>query len=196
MDLQPAPEPEWLKQSRVERGSSPIDIDPITPEILASGLEAALCPEMLRANQVKSILVLLPEEERTGNLLLDEKLSIDWSLVPSHLTERGEVRPELRDAGVQEISFVGIEDGARNSSTSITEAVSELDRLSKTCPPVLVHCSMGRSRTPAIISAYLALDQNTSLKEAVDHIAAKRSVQINFGLARSISRALGLRMQV
>lgn len=185
---------EWCIQTQAP-GARAVDIVSITDKISVSGLEAAICPELLAASGIRSILTLLSEPERTDDLWVLEHLLQGREWVPSFLDVNGGLHPDLKAVGIQEIVFCNLRDCGENSPKVYKQAVSELKRLTETAAPVLVHCSMGVSRTPAIVSAFLAIEQGIPFKAAVDQYAKKRRLGIDVDLARTLTASLGLDMR-
>ena len=63
-------------------------------------------------------------------------------------------------------------------------AVDALERLAQDCPPVLVHCHAGRSRSAVVVAAYLMRVRRIGPAEAVAAVAAVRDVAVTPALVR------------
>ncbi|XP_034007800.1 dual specificity phosphatase DUPD1-like [Trematomus bernacchii] len=59
---------------------------------------------------------------------------------------------------------------------------------------VLVHCVMGRSRSAALVLAYLMMKQSLTVVDAVEHVKQRRCILPNHGFLKQL-RALDIRLQ-
>ncbi|MHC5538412.1 dual specificity protein phosphatase family protein [Singulisphaera rosea] len=67
-------------------------------------------------------------------------------------------------------------------------AVDGLRRLAKTAGPVLVHCHAGRSRSAAIVAAYLMEERGVNALEAIAQVGARREINITPALVDLLRR--------
>jgi atypical dual specificity phosphatase len=65
-------------------------------------------------------------------------------------------------------------DGPQNGRGAFAEAVSAARTALEGGETVLVHCSAGASRSPAVAAATLALHEDRSLEDAFEQVAARR----------------------
>jgi protein-tyrosine phosphatase len=54
------------------------------------------------------------------------------------------------------------------------QALEDLQQLTKTHSPVLVHCTEGRSRSVMLVAAYLMRSKELSFEEAIERIREER----------------------
>jgi protein-tyrosine phosphatase len=91
------------------------------------------------------------------------------------------------DRGVQCVQVIHLIDGA-NDSALFEEAVSALGGLAKTCGRVVVHCRAGRSRSIAVVAAYLIRNLGIGADEALDIVSSKRQSAIAPELVRLVEQ--------
>src|ERR1043166_3227514 len=89
------------------------------------------------------------------------------------------------DVGVERIEAVELIDGAGNRPEKFLRAVRTLRELASKHAPVLVHCHVGQSRSPAVVCKLFMHDGN-SLGEAMRRITLKRRVAIVQGLQEAL----------
>jgi atypical dual specificity phosphatase len=79
--------------------------------------------------------------------------------------------------GAADVTVVDIpmRDGPQNDRDAFTEAVTELRAALERGETVLVHCSAGASRSPAVAATALALQNDQSLEDAFEQIADSRA---------------------
>ena len=136
-----------------------MDLDQILPQLLAGE-----CPKTTedidtlgQEYGVTTVLCLQAEDELAY-------WKIDW--------ERLETR--YRESGI-EVQRVPVRDGDPEClRRSLPECVRVLDRLLRNGHKVYIHCSLGRSRAPTVIVAYLHWIQDWDLGEALDYVTACR----------------------
>jgi protein-tyrosine phosphatase len=90
-------------------------------------------------------------------------LCLDRSVAGGNATSRG----------LQTVEVVDLHDGA-NPAYLFAEAVNLLCRLNKQYEKVLVHCRAGKSRSIAVVAAWLARDQNIGWQAALKRVIAAR----------------------
>jgi protein tyrosine/serine phosphatase len=88
--------------------------------------------------------------------------------------------------GVERIEVVELIDGAGNRPEVFLRAVGSLKQLKAKCPPVLVHCHAGQSRSAAVVCKFLMGEGGLNLAQAMKHITTKRKVAINAGLQEAL----------
>jgi protein-tyrosine phosphatase len=125
-------------------------VDWITEHVAIGNHREALDAALLKAHAFRAVL------------------SLDGSLSASRATELGLI----------EIAAYRLIDGAGNDPRFFRLAVADLSRLASSMPPVLVQCHAGRSRSVAVVAAYLMGLRRIELAEAVAAIAAKREVSV------------------
>jgi protein-tyrosine phosphatase len=75
-----------------------------------------------------------------------------------------------------------LKDGAGNNIVQFKKLLRQLIEMADTCPPVLVHCHAGRSRSVTLVAAYLALCRGMTTTEAYRLIGQKRDICVTPGL--------------
>ncbi len=86
--------------------------------------------------------------------------------------------------GLREVESVPLEDGPGNDPRLFRRAVDALERLVRRCPPVLVQCHAGRSRSAVVVAGYLVRSLGLSAEEALARIAERRPIAVAAGLER------------
>jgi hypothetical protein len=129
-------------------------MDWITDAVAIGTREEAQDADVLRANGIRSVLCL------DGALCADN----------------------AGDLGLAEIAAIPLRDGSGNDLRVFRDAVESLARLVMTCAPVLVHCQYGRSRSPAVVAAYLMSAQGLDPLQARALVASKRDISISAAL--------------
>lgn len=86
---------------------------------------------------------------------------------------------EAEQLGVRFIRVIPLDDGPGNSVAQFAAALEALSDLAQNAPPVLVHCHMGRSRSVAIVAAYLMATQGLDADAALALIATKREIALS-----------------
>lgn len=71
---------------------------------------------------------------------------------------------------------VGMTDGLNNAPELFVAAVLTLKGLLDRGNTILIHCHQGRSRSPSVIAAYLAIKENKTFLEKLQELAAIRSI--------------------
>jgi atypical dual specificity phosphatase len=87
--------------------------------------------------------------------------------------------------GAKVIELVHLVDGA-NEMFTFKNAVATLERLIEKWERVIVHCRAGRSRSIAVVAAYLKRAKGLSAHEALALVCAKREAAIAPELARLV----------
>lgn len=108
-------------------------------------------------------------------------LSLDGSMVHKNAVE----------LGVKDLVGIKIIDGPGNDRRHLELALWHLGRLLESHPPVLVHCHAGRSRSVAVVAAYLAQAGGNSMEEALDAVRSKRESAVAEALIEAYERILG-----
>jgi atypical dual specificity phosphatase len=114
---------------------------------------------------------ILVEQKIDAILCLDEEV-------------RGDA-PEAR--GVKCIEVVHLVDGP-NDLAVFQRAVSALAELRGQYQRVVVHCRAGRSRSIAVVAAYLKQDRGMDAADALDFVKSKRASALAPELARLVER--------
>ena len=89
--------------------------------------------------------------------------------------------------GVKEIRSFVLVDG-QNDQGAFARAVFVLKGMLDEFPRVLVQCHAGRSRSPAVVAAYLASERGLTLPQALERINAVREVVMAKALMASVQR--------
>jgi len=85
------------------------------------------------------------------------------------------------------------DDPSQDLTKYLGKATRFLDHAKKKRQNVLVHCRAGKSRSPAIVIAYLITYQNMSFKEAYDHVKTCRpNIDINSGFLDQLQALKGI----
>jgi protein-tyrosine phosphatase len=126
-------------------------VDWITDEIAIGDWRDALDADLLRRECVSSVLSLI------GKL----------------------VGRSAESLGVQRVEVFPLQDGPGDDPGRFARAVDLLARLVEEGPPVFVHCRAGRSRSAAVVAAYLMRSQGLSAEEAVALVASRREIGLN-----------------
>ena len=83
------------------------------------------------------------------------------------------------DSGVEIFERVPLIDGSGNDFASFERAVFTLKELVENHAPVFVHCHAGRSRSPAVVAAYLAMEHGLGADAALEFVAQKREINVS-----------------
>lgn len=86
------------------------------------------------------------------------------------------------ELGLAEIVVVLLHDGSGNDLGVFRQAVESLTRLAANHAPVLVQCQYGRSRSPAVVAAYLMGALRLDPLQARALVASKRDISISAAL--------------
>jgi protein-tyrosine phosphatase len=89
--------------------------------------------------------------------------------------------------GIRSIEVVNLLDGP-NDMAVFRRAVSALESLLESHKRVLVHCRAGRSRSIAVVAAYLKKSQGLDSQVALDFVQAKRQSALASELIRLVER--------
>jgi len=90
--------------------------------------------------------------------------------------------------GVQRVEVFPLQDGPGDDAARFNRAVDLLTKLTIEVPPVLVHCRAGRSRSVAVVAAYLMRSRGLTSEEAVNFIAARRHIELNPEMASLVKQ--------
>lgn len=91
------------------------------------------------------------------------------------------------DRGIECIEFVHLNDGA-NPMSVFKEAVLKLEKLTAKHTRVIVHCRAGRSRSVAIVAAYLIKTQGIPASAALSIVRTKRESAVAEDLIRLVEQ--------
>lgn len=86
------------------------------------------------------------------------------------------------------VEVVGLFDGPGNDFVEFAKAVHRLSALVLQCPPVLVACYQGLSRSPAVVAAHLVQTEGLLPGEAAISILSARDVSIAPSLMELVAR--------
>jgi len=85
-------------------------------------------------------------------------------------------------AEAMETVCIPLRDGSGNDLSVFRSAVESLTRLAAAKAPVLVHCQFGRSRSPAVVAAYLMTALRLDPNQALEYVASKRTISVSAAL--------------
>lgn len=138
---------------------SPDDVTWITERIAITNFFSAHQAEVLAEQKIEAILCL--DREVEGNAAADR--------------------------GVECLRLVHLWDG-ENEMVIFQEAVSVLEELLGSHRRVVVHCRAGRSRSVAVVAAYLKKSRTLHAHEALGLVTAKRESAIAPEFVRLVER--------
>lgn len=78
-----------------------------------------------------------------------------------------------------EVYEYSMTDGPKNDQERFKQAVEKLLELFEDGKTVFVHCSMGRSRSPTVSAADIAIYEDVSFESALETIRASRDINPN-----------------
>lgn len=76
--------------------------------------------------------------------------------------------------GLEALRAFSLGDGWMVNRFEFEKALEDLQQLTKTHSPVLVHCTEGRSRSVMLVAAYLMRSKELSFEEAIERIREER----------------------
>lgn len=94
--------------------------------------------------------------------------------------------------GVQRVEVYPLQDGPGDDMVRFGRAVELLARLVEEGPPVFVHCRAGRSRSAAVVAAYLMRSRGLSVEKALALVASRRAIDLNPEMAGLIRQFAAL----
>ena len=99
---------------------------------------------------------------------------------------------ELPLAVTRELIYfrIPILDGDRNDARRLTMAIETITQLIRRQIPVLVACSAGMSRSPAIVAAVLSIMNDRQPAEVLQELAASMPHDVSPALWRDVSLAI------
>ena len=95
---------------------------------------------------------------------------------------------DAKKLGLCEVACHRLIDGAGNDTRVFSLAVDALLRLADSCPPVLVQCHAGRSRSVVVVAAYLIRTKGMSAEQALKHVSSRRAANVTAALANLLNR--------
>lgn len=107
-------------------------------------------------------------------------LSLDGSMV----------KKKAAQFGVKNMVGIKLIDGPGNDRRHLELAIWHLGQLLQSHSPVLVHCRAGRSRSVAVVAAYLAQSQGRPFEDALDEVRGKRDSSVAEALIEAYERIL------
>lgn len=130
-------------------------MDQITENIYIGNYRDASDMEMLKENDIKSILALNGESN-------------------------GE---KAQEAGIIDtLEIFDFIDGSGNDFRLYLDAVDTLKNLQEDFSNVLVHCHAGRSRSAVVVAGYLVQEKMYLPEDALDYIRKRRNIKVAKGL--------------
>lgn len=90
--------------------------------------------------------------------------------------------------GVQRVEVFPLQDGPGDDPERFGRAVALLARLVEEGPPVFVHCRAGRSRSAAVVAAFLMQARGMSAGDAVALVASRRAIGLNPEMAALVGQ--------
>lgn len=88
--------------------------------------------------------------------------------------------------GVERVEVFPLQDGPGDNPARFARAVEVLARLVAEGAPVFVHCRAGRSRSAAVVAAYLMRSRGLSADAAVAFVASRREIGLNPEMAELV----------
>lgn len=95
---------------------------------------------------------------------------------------------DAEELGVDAIYAAELIDGPGNSLQSFRSAVGRLEYFVLSCPPVLVQCHAGQSRSVSVVAAYLVRQRGLKVAEAYSEIARHRETNVMPALVSLVAR--------
>lgn len=86
------------------------------------------------------------------------------------------------ELGLQRIECVALDDSAGNDLRVFRRAVDALIDLVGECPPVLVQCHAGRSRSPTVVAGYFVVVEGRRPEDALRRVGEKRDLAVTRGV--------------
>lgn len=90
--------------------------------------------------------------------------------------------------GYEDCVCFNLLDGHGNEPSTFRRVVRDLVDMVEGCPPVLVHCHAGRSRSVAVVAAYLVEVNGWTVQAAFEFVASKRETAVQDGLRDLVRR--------
>jgi protein-tyrosine phosphatase len=90
--------------------------------------------------------------------------------------------------GVERVVFFPLQDGPGDDLERFGRAVDWLGQLVQEGPPVFAHCRAGRSRSAAVVAAYLMRSRGLSAEDAVEFVASRRAIELNPEMAALVRK--------
>ena len=115
------------------------------------------------------------------DLLAEHKVDAILCLDRELLGDSAEAR------GVERIEVVGLVDGP-NDMAIFERAVAALESLVENHSRVVVHCRAGRSRSIAVVAAYLKKSEGLDATDALEFVKSKRPSALARELVRLVER--------
>ncbi|MCO6431332.1 MAG: dual specificity protein phosphatase family protein [Deltaproteobacteria bacterium] len=138
----------------------------ITPEIIIGNFACSTDGDFVKALGAKSIISLAPSAHPTKEIL---------TTLTAH-------------------SRANLEDGPGNDRDTFLRVVNDLAEMVKYSPPVLVCCHAGRSRSPAVVAAYLMLRHGYTPEMAFSIIQEQRELHVASDLYRLVASLEGTQL--
>lgn len=107
-------------------------------------------------------------------------LSLDGSMV----------KKKAAQFGVEALIGIKLIDGPGNDPRHLRLALRYLGQLLEEAPPVLVHCRAGRSRSVAVVAAYLASTEGLDFEESLDLVRKRRESAVAEALIEAYEKIL------
>jgi protein-tyrosine phosphatase len=131
----------------------------VTVRVAITNFFSAHCKDVLAEHGVQAVLCLDQDLQGSGQL----------------------------DRGIECIRVVHLCDGP-NEMFVFREAVTSLEELQQTYSRVVVHCRAGRSRSIAVVAAFLKKARGMEGGEALEFVKAKRDSAVAPELVRLVER--------
>lgn len=98
---------------------------------------------------------------------------LDESKITAILNVAGDL---LQDSLGRTYVHAPLIDGPGNENHHMASAISELARLYKEGHTILIHCHMGVSRSPTVLAAFIAINDQIDFGTALDYIKKVRPI--------------------
>lgn len=183
------PHREWFQSESPNLSSRHISL--IDTRLAVSDFDHAFNPNALKASGIKSILSLYTPFRFDLELARYDGAYVVDSLV----NERGDIHPELIQAGIERVVVCELEESSANQVEKLNRAVTVLSELASDHAPVLVHCHAGLCRAPAVAAAYLATRDGCTFREALHKISSIRRVGLTAPFVSSLVRSVNVALE-
>ena len=182
---------EWL--TTLELAKEGLYLSPIleTPRLFISDVASAGSSALLSQHKIGAILSLVPQPfER---MIPSE---VHTSSLERYRVLRSTHAP-YNDSNITRY-YISLRDDGTNTPEQLVAAFELLEDICRAHPEmgILVHCQAGISRSVSLVAALVAKSMKCSFEEAVQGVAKHRHVGIHEEFAESLTKALGIQLDV
>lgn len=151
----------------------------IVPGLFLGNVQASVCPEMLRKNHINAMISLY--ESLSG---WARAMSLAGKPDDLHIFIRSEDSPTL-DLLVYMSDICDFVDQIAPPALRLSSSLQFSSDQTPT-DSILVHCRAGRSRSPAVIIAYLMRKYRITYEDALKFVLKRRKVKLSANLVRQL----------